>query len=245
MRALCVDDEYLLLRGLREAVAASPLITSVEAFDDCQDALDWARTHEFDVAFLDIRMPVMDGLELGRELRKLHPKVPLFFCTGYKDYAVDAFDIHADGYLVKPVTAERVQQELEYLRSEDGPPPLLTVRCYGGFEVYDAQGQPLRFRRTRARELLALLVHRGGMGITAKKVCALMFEDDGEMDQKNMNYFFKLYYDLVRVLQETGAGEVLQKNYNNYCVDMSRIRVDETGKGTLPYLEEYDWAEEI
>ena len=93
--------------------------------------------------------------------------------------------------------------------------------------------------------LLALLIHRGGMGVTAKKVCALMFEDDGEMDQKNMNYFFKLYYDLVRVLQEAGAGEVLQKHYNSYCVDMSRIRVDDTGKGTLPYLEEYDWAEEV
>lgn len=242
MIALCVDDEYLLLRSLKEAVEASQDITEAVAFEDGEDALAWAREHAFDVAFLDIRMPVMSGLELGRALRELRPKVPLFFCTGYKEYTMEAFDLHATGYLVKPVTAERVQKELDYLKGSEAPAPLLTVRCYGGFEVYDRSGVPLRFKRTRARELLALLIDRQGMGMTAKKICTLLFEDDGEMDQKNMNHFYKLYYDLSRVLNEAGAGEVLKKSSNSYYVDLSRIRLDETGQGVLPYLEEYDWV---
>jgi len=242
MIALCVDDEYLLLRALTSAVRASPYVSEAVPFEDSEDALAWAKTHPFDVAFLDIRMPVMDGMSLARELRALHPRVPIFFCTGYREYAVDAFEVHASGYLVKPVTADAVSRELEYLTQ--GRTALLTVRRYGGFEAFDRDGKALRFRRSRARELLALLIDRNGMGMTAKAICAVLFDDDGAQDQKNMDHFYKLYYDLVRVLREAGAGEAVKKRGSSYLADMTLIRLDDTDKGARPYLEEFEWAEE-
>ena len=117
MIALCVDDEALLLEDLKRAVEKSPDISQVYAFDDAIDADEWAQTHKADIAFLDVRMPVVDGLELARRLHRNRPALPIVFCTGYKEYALDAFAIHASGYLLKPVRPDRVQEEIEHVKS--------------------------------------------------------------------------------------------------------------------------------
>ena len=88
MIALCVDDEVLGLETLQRAVMAAEGITDTAAFEDEREALDWAKSHRLDVAFLDIRMHGMDGLALARALREMHPDLPVIFCTGYDQYAI-------------------------------------------------------------------------------------------------------------------------------------------------------------
>ena len=118
MTAICVDDEYLLLRALRRAVEKSPDITATEVFDDEYDALKWAQTHPFDIAFLDIRMHEMDGMQLAEELKKIRPDAGIVFCTGYRDYAIKAMNMHQDfGYLLKPVDAALVQKEIDHVKN--------------------------------------------------------------------------------------------------------------------------------
>ena len=256
MTAICVDDEYLLLRALRRAVEKSPDITATEVFDDEYDALKWAQTHPFDIAFLDIRMHEMDGMQLAEELKKIRPDAGIVFCTGYRDYAIKAMNMHQDfGYLLKPVDAALVQKEIDHVKNRQkkglsgnnasvrkASDYLLTVRCYGGFEAYDRSGRMLSFRRSRSKELLALFVDRKGISMTARDICAIMFEDDGDFDRRNINYFYKLYYELQRVLKEAGADEVLLKNGSRYYLRPEQIRFDNTGKGSRGYLEEYPWA---
>ena len=256
MIAICVDDEYLLLRALKRAVEKSPDIIAVEIFEDEYDALNWARVHPFDIAFLDIRMHEMNGMQLAEELKKIRPDAGIVFCTGYRDYAIEAMNLHLDcGYLVKPVDAALVQKEISHVKSRQkktervsaasvkgAPEYLLTVRCYGGFEAYDQRGRMLTFRRSRSKELLALFVDRKGISMTAREICAVMFEDDGDYDRRNINYFYKLYYELQRVLNEAGAGEILLKNGSRYYLKPEQIRFDHTGKGSRGYLEGYPWA---
>ncbi len=244
MKAICVDDEYLLLRTLKNLVIKSPDIEQATAFNDEHDALEWARDNDFDIAFIDIELHDMTGLELARALHEIRPKARFIFCTGFSNYAVDAISLHMDvGYVMKPVDYESIQREIDYIKdlvSDDNY--LLTVRCYGGFEVYDRNGAPLYFRRKRSKELLALLIDRNGMSMSAKDICAVMFEDDGKHDQKNMNHFYKIYYGLASALEAVNAREVLLKNGSTYYVNMSLIYQDETGKGSRDYMEEYTWS---
>ena len=244
MTVLCVDDEVLLLKVLKRAVLQSPDVTEAICFDDEIDALSWAATHDFDAAFLDIQLHEMDGIELARELLRLHPDSGIVFCTGHRSYAIDVLGLHWDsGYLVKPIDAESVQREIDHIKAvRQNKDCLITVCCYGGFEAYDRNGNPLRFKRKRAKELLALLIDRNGISMTAKEVCAVMFADDGVMEQKNMDYFYKLYYELMRVLTESGAQAVIQKNGVSYYADMSCVNFDNTNKNTKSYLEEYSWV---
>ncbi|MBP5272338.1 MAG: response regulator, partial [Clostridia bacterium] len=88
MIALCVDDEVLLLEALTSAVKASPDIHQVVAFEDEYDALEWVRDHRPDMAFLDIQLHDLNGMELAEALRKVYPELPVVFCTGYREYAV-------------------------------------------------------------------------------------------------------------------------------------------------------------
>ncbi|MGN0618793.1 MAG: response regulator [Ruminiclostridium sp.] len=207
MIALTVDDERLMLSALSEAVEASPDIDSVTEFTSCSAALKWAGENRADIAFLDISMRGMGGLTLAEKLLEIQPEMKIVFCTGYSEYAVDAFHIHVSGYLMKPITAEAVQREIDHIKSEGKAEKLLTIRCFGTFEVF-AGGKPLAFKRSIAKELLAVLTDRRGAGITSKQICAVIWQENSD-DMKNMNYLRQAFSDLRKTLESVGAGDVL------------------------------------
>jgi DNA-binding LytR/AlgR family response regulator len=114
MRALIVDDEELARNRLRKLLSACRDVTVVgEACDGEQAMLEIAKLKPH-VVFLDIRMPGADGIEIARSLRSPRPKI--VFCTAYDEYAVDAFEVHAVDYLLKPVTRVRLAHCIERLR---------------------------------------------------------------------------------------------------------------------------------
>ena len=116
MLAIAIDDEQLMLYALLKAVRASEDIDEVVGFSNCDEALDWAEINTPDVAFLDINMRGINGLGLAEKITALHPDCKIVFCTGYEEYAVSAFKIHASGYLIKPVSAEDVQKEIDVIK---------------------------------------------------------------------------------------------------------------------------------
>ena len=83
MVAIAVDDERLMLIALTKAVLASPDITSVEEFTTCSAALEWAKNHPVDIAFLDISMRGMGGLALAEKIAEIQPECKIIFCTGF------------------------------------------------------------------------------------------------------------------------------------------------------------------
>lgn len=249
MRAIAVDDETYMLETLEEAIRGSVGIESVEAFSSCSAALTYVSENEVDIAFLDINMRGMGGLEFAEKIVDVQPKCKIVFCTGYGEYAVDAFKLHASGYLMKPITAEGVQKEIDHIKGLRDSEKLLTVKCFGNFEVL-YQGKSLPFKRTKAKELLALLIDRGGAGITAKQICAVLFPDNTD-DTKNISYLRQLVMDLKNTLKEIGAEEVLQHETPYYRVDTGRLQCDylsylETGRPEFhgEYMTQYSWAEE-
>ena len=88
-----------------------------------------------DVAFLDISMRGMTGLNLAEQIQMLQPECKIVFCTGYSQYALDAFKIHVSGYLMKPSTAQAVQKEIDHIKGLTKDNKALTVKCFGNFEV--------------------------------------------------------------------------------------------------------------
>ena len=83
MKAIAVDDEELMLRALVRAISASPDITQVVKFSNCEKALDYVKENFIDVAFLDINMRGMGGIALAEKIINLCPNTKIVFCTGY------------------------------------------------------------------------------------------------------------------------------------------------------------------
>src|ERR1700760_3362060 len=100
---LAVDDERTQLEDLAQLLRNSPGVKEVECAYDGHDALVKASTQAYDAIFLDVRMPNLDGLELARVLRRFATPPQLVFVTAHDTAAVDAFELPALGYPLKPV----------------------------------------------------------------------------------------------------------------------------------------------
>ena len=248
MIAIAVDDEILMLGALVSAIKTSPDISEVSQFSDCDEALDFVKKNTVDVAFLDINMRGMGGLALAEKIISFCPECKIVFCTGYEEYAISAFKLHATGYLMKPVSAKDIQVEIDNIKGIRQSQKPLTVKCFGTFEVY-ARGEKLTFKRSKTKELFAFLVDRNGAGVTVAEIGVALWEND--VDQKNHNYIHQLFRDLRQSLESVGVEDIFQRNNYFYSIIPEKLDCDyytylKTGKPEFhgEYMSRYSWAEE-
>ena len=248
MIAIAVDDEPLMLGALTKAIKASSDITSVTDFTSCEDALEFIQDNPADIAFLDINMRGMGGLSLAEKIIEVCPDCKIVFCTGHEEYAIPAFKLHASGYLMKPISAKDVQEEIDNIKGIRQNQKPLVVKCFGNFEVY-AKGEKLIFKRSKTKELFAYLVDRNGAGVTVAEIAVALWGNDEE--QKNYNYIHQLFRDLRQVLEAIGMDEIFERNNYFYSINSEKIDCDyyaylKTGKPEFhgEYMSQYSWAEE-
>ncbi|MBQ5910472.1 MAG: response regulator [Clostridia bacterium] len=247
MIAIAVDDEPLMLGALTKAINESPDITSVANFTSCEEALDYIKSNPADIAFLDINMRGMGGLSLAEKIKGVCPDCKIVFCTGYEEYAILAFKLHASGYLMKPISAKDVQAEIDNIKGVRQREKPLAVRCFGNFEVF-AKGEKLTFKRSKTKELFAFLVDRNGAGVTVAEIGVALWENDEE--QKNHNYIHQLFRDLRQSLEAVGMEKIFERNNYFYSINPEKLDCDyyeylKTGKPEFhgEYMSQYSWAE--
>jgi len=117
LRILAVDDERTQLEDLVRLLRSFPAVGSVECASDGHDALVKLAGAAYDAIFLDVRMPNLDGIELGRVLRRFAAPPQLVFVSAYDSGAVDAFELRALDYLVKPVSRRRLEEAVDRVSS--------------------------------------------------------------------------------------------------------------------------------
>jgi two-component system LytT family response regulator len=182
MKILTTDNEKsalnILNRAILEVVPDAELRSFTRASASVKEVVDNGFLP--DAAFLDIEMPGMTGIELAGRIKKASPRTWIVFVTGFSQYALDAYSVHAGGYLMKPVTPERVREELEQIGLQREPEPepgcRIRVQCFGNFEIF-LDGHPLEFPRKKAKELFAYLVHKRGTASTTRELASVLFED--------------------------------------------------------------------
>ena len=135
MRIIAADDEALMLDMLTDRIRQACPQGEIHPFSSARRLLAWLEeTGEgFDVAFLDIEMPGMSGIALAQRLKELCPRGNLIFVTGFSQYMAEAFQLHASGYIRKPVTVKAVEEELRNLRYpvQERAAPTLRVQAFG------------------------------------------------------------------------------------------------------------------
>jgi DNA-binding LytR/AlgR family response regulator len=112
LKILAVDDERAQLQDLARLLRSSPWVAEVQCAGDGREALVKASEQPFDAIFLDVRMPDLNGLELSRVLRRFSSPPQLVFVTAHEHAAVEAFELRALDYLLKPVGRVRLEEAL-------------------------------------------------------------------------------------------------------------------------------------
>lgn len=109
---LAVDDEAPSLDELSYLLARSPLVSNVTVASNATDGLRRLRDEDFDAVLLDVRMPGLDGMELARILARFARPPAVIFVTAHEGHAIEAFEVGASGYLLKPVDEQRLDRVL-------------------------------------------------------------------------------------------------------------------------------------
>ena len=255
MKCFVVDDEKIALdRMVRELKTAAPE-ADVVAFSDPNELLERAKITPCDVAFLDVRMGSMTGVELAKRLREFIPKLNVIFVTGYDEYANEAMKIHASGYLMKPVTSEDIIAELKDLRYPvfEKKTHLLYFRCFGAFEVFNKNGDMVCFERKKAKELLAYLIYKQGKKCTNQELHGLLFEDGMYESDVEQRMYQTVVSSLTSTLKAIGVDGILQRSYGAIKLDLSKVACDwyeylankEAGAPDYngEFMTQYSWAE--
>lgn len=247
MNVLLVDDEPLQLMRLEKAVKEAMNDDNIFSYGNPLEAFLKAKEMPIDLAFLDIEMPGLNGIQLAKRLKNLNPEINIVFVTAYDQYALEAHRIHASGYVSKPVSKAKVEEELKNLRN---PIPLskkkkIQIKCFGNFEVF-CDGEPLRFSYKKSKEAFAYLVDREGSAITISELNAILWEED------HPSYLRNLIADIQNALKKAGAEEVFVKRHNECFIDVAQVDCDAYRyKKDDPdairmyrgeYMIQYDWA---
>ena len=210
MRMICVDDEIRVMRYTVSLCESLPDVDDVRGFSRASEALEWARRNPVDVALLDIDMPDMNGLTLAARIKEARPDAAIIFLTAYAEYAVDSFRVHPTGYLLKPVDEADIAREVSYARTlRPGPSTAhVEVRTFGNFEIL-VDGEMLKFRRAKGKELLAFLVDHQGQGVTRPEIYAALWED-GEYNHAQQKYLDVVIRSLRETLAAHGVENILE-----------------------------------
>lgn len=222
MLFLAVDDENLQLNKLVDALKEADPRCEILSFNNPLTAYEAVKQVRIDAAFLDIEMGGMNGVELAKKLKQINPNINIIFVTGYDQYAIDAYSIHASGYLTKPVSVERLKLELSNLRY---PMPIkndtnrLRVQCFGNFEAF-YNNEAIRFSRSKTKEMLAYLVDKRGAMVSVKDLSIALFNEE------KPSYIRNLVADLSKVLKAIGCEDCFVKHFNSYGINISEVSCD-------------------
>ena len=125
MRVLVIDDERPALDELAFLLRRDPRIREVLTTDAATEAFRLLQELEVDAVFLDIQMPGLTGLELAQVLARFRAPPPVVFVTAHEEHAVEAFDLHAVDYVLKPVREDRLAEAVRRVVEESGRAPAL------------------------------------------------------------------------------------------------------------------------
>ena len=210
MNVICVDDEPLAVEYTLGQCALLPEIDEAKGFTEAQEALSWLGEHTADLAILDINMPQIDGIDLAARIKQARPETAILFLTAYREYAYDAYSVHPTGYLLKPVSQQKLAEEVRYACGGTRPssPAHIRIKTFGTFDIY-VDDRPVSFKLARSKEILAYLVDKQGSGVTRGELFAAIWEDNlyDRRRQKQLDVYIR---SLRESLQEYGISEIME-----------------------------------
>lgn len=252
MNIICIDDEQAALDGFEAKIRRILPAHAVRLFRSAREGVAWAMANPTELVFLDMEMPDMHGVEAAKLLHASRPDIRIVFMTAYSNYALDAFEQDALGYVLKPYSTEKLRHEIEKAeRMRPAGGRRVRIVTMPNFEIFvDDRIVPLG--RTKSKELLALLVDRAGAVLTAADAMACIYPDKAD-DESGRSAFRMTYKRLVDQLEAAGIAYILSQETGKRRILCEQVKCDlydclsgsrealNTYAGA--YMSEYAWAQ--
>lgn len=251
-QAIIVDEDARCRTLFAEHCAKVGRIRLMGSFSNAADALMFAQYNTVDIAGLQIDLADTNGIELARQIQLRHPHMVPIYITENKGFALDAYQLNAASYLLKPCEGKQLSHAIRRAccLCEQARPRVL-IRTFGHFDVF-VNEKPLKFFRQKSKEILAYLVDRNGGLVTVDHLINDLWEDRATEPAARASYQVA-FKDLRKDLHRAGIDDILISSRNQKAIDVSRVRCDyydllagdEEALRRFPdqYMMDYSWAE--
>lgn len=253
MRAIIVDDEPIMIRAFLRMTEKIEDLSVIGEFMDAEEAVEYAETNPFEIAFLDIELPGINGIECAKLLRKKMPKVLIVFISAYDSYLRDCNQIGGDDYLLKPYKEETLEIMMEKMRLlAKRQKKKVHVKMFGRF-VVTKDGTPIPLRG-KTKEILALILVKRGKEISNEEIYSTIWESR-EYSNVNMKVYYNALkrlkdnlknFDLQEMFYSTPRGQIANiEMFDCDYYDWLDHNADKQDKFEGEFLTEYSWGEYI
>ncbi len=212
--AILIDDERPALRELEYLLRGAENIEVAGMYADPRKGIEAAAELKPQAVFLDISMPQLSGMDAASMILDQCPGTHIVFVTAYDQYAVEAFELYALDYILKPVTKERLEKTLKRLleKTERGNPPekRLAIKCLGRFRIGWDGGEPIKWRSGKTEEFFAFLLHNRGKVVSRDEIIEAIWPDT-EPERAAHQLHSAVYY--------------IRKTLENYGIKREQVRI--------------------
>ncbi|MGG3449377.1 response regulator [Domibacillus aminovorans] len=235
LQAILVDDESLSLQLLKKKLANVGGVEVIGAFSNVESVLQEIKNLDFQVAFLDIEMAGISGLELAEIILDRNSNIHIVFITAYRDYAIQAFELDSLDYLLKPVMESRLEKTIARLKmqvekeikeqqlQEKSAPSSIKVICFNEFRVY-AGDELVKWKTAKAKELFAFFIMHLHTYVNRDTIIDLLWPDY-DYKKAKIQLHTNLSY-LRKSLESMGYKQALTFSNQSYSLTMDYFYCD-------------------
>lgn len=213
LKVILIDDEQLsndLLKLMLQRIGGVEVIGT---YTNPMEALESLKDQMIDTIFLDNEMGQYNGIQIAKKIRKTHPEINIVFVTAYEQFAVDAFEIRAADYLLKPVIQARLKETLNRLKEktpalQEVQEPmeednlLLNLNVMGQAQLRDHKGNEMKWRTRKVKELFIYLWHHSPNAVHRTRIIEDLWAE--QLQESATQLMHTTLYQLRKSLRDAG-----------------------------------------
>ncbi len=233
LRAILVDDELLALKNMETHLRAINTIEILASFQNPLHALESVETLRPDIVFLDIEMPVYNGLICAEKILDMAPETSIVFITAYNTFAIEAFELNAVDYIVKPIAKERLEKTIQRLNSLNTPGtnhtpvtdtrPGIIIRSFHSLKIESLDKhnpiEPIQWKTSKAQEIFSYLLYRHNQPVRKDSLIEYFFPHVNY--SKGSTQLYTTIYQIRKILKPF-AKEISLNN----CIEGWQLHID-------------------
>lgn len=233
MKAILIDDEPLALEYLERQINKIGGIRVVDTFIRFEITQEIDLLNKINVVFLDIEMPEMNGLEMAEKIIEINPNLTIVFITAYNNYAVQAFEINALDYILKPVRIERLEKTINRIITQQSTLTNVEVEFSQKLRInvcndlsfeFDDEIEVINWRTAKAQELFSYLLLNQSK-VIHKTDLAELFWSEYETE-KAFSLLYTTVYHIRKALKKFHTFLTLKNKQDGYILVANDILID-------------------
>jgi len=232
LKVIIVEDENPSLQMIKMMIKKNVNLNIVGEYLNSNQALKNIFLDNPDVVFLDVEMPVMNGIELAEKIQECGKNIQIVFISAYPQYALNAFKVNAVNYILKPITKEQIDITTERLLKNYNLTHNIKeenikyiVQCFGSFQVYNYSSKDcVKWSTSKAEQLFAYFIYNIGEFHDKWKLCDILWCNS---TPKNLQQ--NLYSTINRLkndLKNIGIENIIFYNQGMYRIDLTKFSCD-------------------